>query len=163
MSLNEPTTTLTNTITTIHNSVEVALPQGIPNNAQMMMDISEEETAEMTQRRDQELGYELFGHPHVAAGVANHHTAALMLLSSPMIGARDEEIAVGAAIKKVSVMPVAGGLVLDCGVGLRMDGEIDGEMDVEMEMGMGMGSWGSGLRSPENVELEELEGMFLGF
>jgi hypothetical protein len=117
MSLNEPT---------IHTSIEVTLAQG--NNGQM--DVSEE-TAEMTHRRDQELGYELFGHAHGAPTVPNH-TA---LLSSPTIAAKDDH---AISVKKVTA------LVTDFGL-----------QDVEMT------NWE--LRSPENVELDELDGMFSGF
>ena len=57
------------------------------------------------------------------------------LLSSPMITAKDDH---AANVKKVTA------LVTDIGL-----------QDVEMT------NWG--LRSPENVELDELDGMFRGF
>jgi hypothetical protein len=110
----------------IHNSVEVVVEQA--NNQHM--DIVEE-TAEMTHKRDQELGYELFGHAHTALARTNQ-TA---LLSSPMIVAKDNHTA---EMKKVTA------LVTDIGL-----------QDVEMI------NWE--LRSPENVELDELDGMFSGF
>jgi hypothetical protein len=117
MSLNE---------STIHTSIEVVMEQG---NQQRMEVI--EETAEMTHRRDQELGYELFGHAHGALATPNQPT----LLSSPMIVAKDDH---AANVKKVTA------LVTDIGL-----------QDVEMT------NWE--LRSPENVELDELDGMFSGF
>ena len=118
MSLGEPM---------IHTSVESTLAPG--SNQQMEVI---DETAEMTHRRDQELGYELFGHEHGALAVANQ-TA---LLSSPMIVAKDDHTT--ANVKKVTA------LVTDIGL-----------QDVEMT------NWE--LRSPENVELDELDGMFSGF
>jgi hypothetical protein len=117
MSMNEPT---------IHTSIEVVMEQG---NHQRMEVI--EETAEMTHRRDQELGYELFGHAHGALAAPNQPT----LLSSPMIVAKDDH---AANVKKVTA------LVTDIGL-----------QDVEMT------NWE--LRSPENVDLDELDGMFSGF
>lgn len=117
MSMNE---------STIHTSIEVTMDQG--NRPQMEVI---EETAEMTHRRDQELGYELFGHAHGTLTVPNHPT----LLSSPMMVAKDDH---AANVKKVTA------LVTDIGL-----------QDVEMT------SWE--LRCPENVELDELDGMFSGF
>jgi hypothetical protein len=98
------------------------------NNQQME---AVEETAEMRHRRDQELGYELFGHAHGAAAVATQTT----LLSSPLMVAKDDH---ATNVKKVTA------LVTDIGL-----------QDVEMT------NWE--LRSPENVELDELDGMFSGF
>jgi hypothetical protein len=117
MSLNEPR---------IHTSIEATMEQA--NNQQME---AIEETAEMRHRRDQELGYELFGHAHSAAAVTTQTT----LLSSPMIVAKDDH---ATNVKKVTA------LVTDIGL-----------QDVEMT------NWE--LRSPENVELDELDGMFSGF
>jgi hypothetical protein len=110
----------------IHTSIEVTRE---PASNQQMEVI--EETAEMTHRRDQELGYELFGHAHGTVAISNHPA----LLSSPLIIAKDDH---AVNVKKVTA------LVTD----------IDLE-DVEMT------NWE--LRSPENVELEELDGMFRGF
>lgn len=117
LSLNEPT---------IHTSVEVSGDQA----GNQQMDVIEE-TAEMTHRKDQELGYELFGHAHGALAVPTQ-TA---LLSSPMIVAEDQH---AADSKKVT------SLVTDISL-----------QDVEMT------NWE--LRSPEHVELDELDGMFSGF
>jgi hypothetical protein len=117
MSLNEPT---------VHTSIEVTMDQG----SQQPMEVIEE-TAEMTHRRDQELGYELFGHAHGALAAPHQAT----LLSSPMIVAKDDH---AASVKKVTA------LVTDIGL-----------QDVEMT------NWE--LRSPENVELDELDGMFSGY
>ena len=110
----------------IHTSIEISTEPA--TNPQMEVI---EETAEMTHRRDQELGYELFGHAHRPVA-APHHPA---LLSSPMIVAKDDH---AANVKKVTA------LVTDIGL-----------EDVEMT------NWE--LRSPENVELDELDGMFCGF
>ncbi|KAF7505162.1 hypothetical protein GJ744_001228 [Endocarpon pusillum] len=117
MSLNE---------CSVHTSIEGSLDQG--SNQQME---GIEETAEMTHKRDQELGYELFGHAHGALAVPNQTT----LLSSPMIAAKDDH---ATNVKKVTA------LVTEIGL-----------QDVEMT------NWE--LRSPENVELDELDGMFSGF
>jgi len=117
MSVNEPT---------IHTSIEVTMEQASHRPLEAI-----EETAEMNHRRDQELGYELFGHAHGALAVPNQTP----LLSSPMIVAKEDH---AANVKKVTA------LVTDIGL-----------QDVEMT------NWE--LRSPENVELDELEGMFLGF
>lgn len=111
---------------TVHTSIEVTMEQA--NNGPMEVI---EETPETNHRRDQELGYELFGHAHGALAIPNQ-TA---LFSSPMIAAKENH---AANVKKVTA------LVTD--IGLR---------DIEMT------NWE--LRSPENVELDELDGMFSGF
>jgi hypothetical protein len=98
---------------------------------QDMADEPVEETPEVTHRKDQELGYELFGHSHRSLEVPSQST----LTSSPMIHPRD--VSVVEAVKKVD--------------------NAHQQEDVEM----GEGSWE--LDSPENVELDELDGMFSGF
>jgi hypothetical protein len=117
MSLNEPT---------IHTSIEVTMQQTSSQHMEVI-----EESAEMTHRRDQEWGYELFGHAHGTTAVPTHPA----LLSSPMIIPKDDH---AANVKKVTA------LVTDIAL-----------QDVEMT------NWE--LRSPENVELDELDGMFSGF
>lgn len=112
----------------VHASIEATIEQ--VNNHPVE---TTEETAEMTHRRDQELGYELFGHAN--GPLAASHPTTTTLLSSPMIVAKDDH---ATNVKKVTA------LVTDVGL-----------QDVEMT------SWE--LRSPENVELEELDGMFSGF
>lgn len=109
----------------IHTSIEVTVAEASHQPMEVI-----EETAEMTQRRDQELGYELFGHAHGAVAVPHPH-----LLGSPMMMAKDDH---AANVKKVTA------LVTDIAL-----------EDAEMS------NWG--LRSPENVELDELDGMFSGF
>ena len=92
-----------------------------------------EETPEMTHRKDQELGYELFGQAHGAVGVPSQR----ILTSSPMMQPRHVVSVVEAVVKKINVA--------------------NQQEDVEMTES----SWE--LDSPENVELDELDGMFSGF
>ena len=89
-----------------------------------------EETAELRQKRDQELGYELFGHAHTALVVPQQGA-----LNSPMIPPREDHRA--SAKKAVTIVT-------------DMD-----SLDADLSR------WE--LRSPENVELDELDGMFTGF
>jgi hypothetical protein len=91
-----------------------------------------EETPEMTRRKDQELGYELFGHTRMELSVPSQ----TILTSSPMMQPRHVS-GVETVVKKAEI--------------------INQQEDVEM----GEGSWE--LDSPENVELDELDGMFSGF
>ena len=91
-----------------------------------------EETPEMTNKKDQELGYELFGQAHGALGVPSQ----MISTNSPMIRPRHVS-AVETVVKKVDV--------------------VSQQEDVEMAEC----SWE--LDSPENVELDELDGMFSGF
>lgn len=99
---------------------------------QDMQDEPVDETPEMTRRKDQELGYELFGHNRMELSVPNQRVPP----SSPMMQPRHGPVA-ATAVKKVDVASP--------------------QQDVEM----GEGSWE--LDSPENVELDELDGMFSGF
>ena len=89
-----------------------------------------EETAEVTQRKDQELGYELFGHAH---GVLSTSTQR-MIESSPMIQPRHLHI-METVMKKIEPP----------------------QHDVEMAEG----PWD--MDSPEDVELDELDGLFSGY
>ena len=99
-----------------------------------------EETMEMTHHRDQELGYELFGgQPHGTLGVPNTH---ILVTSSPTIQPRHH------VPRHLSEDVMA----RENHVGLARENE-----DVEMAET----SWG--LSSPENVELDELDGLFSGF
>jgi hypothetical protein len=116
MSLHEPT---------VQVSIETAEEHD-------MHDEPAEETPEMTHRKDQELGYELFGQTHVVIGVPNQR----ILASSPMMRPRHLSEADNVAKK----------------TDLASQRE-----DVEMVEC----SWE--LDSPENVELDELDGMFSGF
>ena len=116
MSLHEPV---------VHVSVEVTEEQS-------MHDEPVEETPEMTHRKDQELGYELFGQAHGALDVPNQR----ILTSSPTMQPRHGSV-VETVVKKANVASQ--------------------QEDVEM----GECSWE--LDSPENVELDELDGMFTGF
>ena len=116
MSLQEPA---------IKASVEVSEEEA-------MQDEPVEETPEMTRRKDQELGYELFGQTHSALSVPNQR----ILTGSPLIQPRHGPV-VETVVKKVEAASQ--------------------QEDVEM----GNGSWE--LDSPENVELDELDGMFSGF
>ena len=97
-----------------------------------MLDEPAEETPEMTHRKDQELGYELFGQTHGVLGVPNQR----ILTSSPMMRPRHISEADNVA-KKTDLASQ--------------------QEDVEMAES----SWE--LDSPENVELDELDGMFSGF
>jgi hypothetical protein len=98
---------------------------------QDMADEPMEETPEMTHKKDQELGYELFGHSHRSLDGPTQR----ILASSPMIQPRDTSVV--ETVKHVD--------------------HAHQQEDVEM----GEGSWE--LDSPENVELDELDGMFSGF
>ena len=117
LSLNEPI---------VHTSVEVTGDRASNQQLEVI-----EETAEMTRRKDEELGYELFGHANGALTLPTR-TA---LASSPMIVAKDDH---AVNMKRVTA------LVTDIGL-----------QDVDMA------NWELG--SPENVELDELDGMFSGF
>jgi hypothetical protein len=97
-----------------------------------MHDEPAEETPEMTHRKDQELGYELFGQTHGVLGLPNQR----ILTSSPMM--RPRHISEGDNVAKKTDLASQ-------------------QEDVEMVEC----SWE--LDSPENVELDELDGMFSGF
>jgi len=93
-----------------------------------------EETAEMTRRKDQELGYELFGHSHGALDVPGQRALGI---TSPMMQARHARAGTDGLPKKGGPVP----------------------MDEDVEMAGG--AWE--LDSPEDVELEELDGLFTDF
>lgn len=89
-----------------------------------------EETAEIRQKRDQELGYELFGHASGALAAPQPAT----LLSSPMIPPKDQQQQAKKTMAIVTDMEI---------------------LDADLS------KWE--LRSPEKVDLAELDGMFRDF
>ena len=99
---------------------------------QDMEDEPAEETPEMTRRKDQELGYELFGHNRMELSVPDQRVPAGSPLMQPRHLSGPET-----AMKKI---------------------DLGGQQE---DIAMGEGSWE--LDSPENVELDELDGMFSGF
>jgi hypothetical protein len=116
MSLHEPA---------VQASIEIA-------DEENKVDEPMEETPEMTRKKDQELGYELFGHAHGALGPPPQR----ILMHSPMMQPKLVSV-VETVAKKINVA--------------------SRHEDVEMSDG----TWH--LDSPENVELDELDGMFSGF
>jgi hypothetical protein len=104
---------------TVHESVEARADE-------VDIDAGVEDTPEMMHRKDQELGYELFGHAH---------SGQIGLTSSPMVQPRNGPAPAATRKSNLAVQ----------------------QEDVEMEET----SWD--LDSPENVALDELDGMFLGF
>lgn len=116
MSLHEPA---------VKVSIEVSEDQNRPEEPV-------EETPEMTHRKDQELGYELFGQTHSVLNVPGQR----ILTSSPVMQPRHVAV-VQTVVKKLDIT--------------------NQQEDIEMAEG----SWD--LDSPENVELDELDGLFSGF
>jgi len=111
----------------LHNPT---IQESVENDPQpSAVDVSEE-TPEMRQKRDRELGMELFGTSHSALHAPEHK----LLTSSPMIPARQDH---HSTISKVNLT-------------LHLD-------DIDMLES----SWA--LKSPEQMDLDELEDLFTGF
>lgn len=93
-----------------------------------------EEMIDVTNRRDQDFGFELFGQSNNALATS----ASSVMLSSPMMQPRETQMYHGAR---------KGGDIINLDISVK---------DVEMT-----GAWE--LKSPENVELDELDRLFSGF
>ena len=109
---------------------------------------STSETAEQTSRRDQELGFELFGQQD--NGAITHPTA--MIASSPMIA--PQKLSTHVEVKKEYHLSNSSSATLNA---TSVSVDVDFK-DIEM---MNTSTWD--MQSPEDVEIGELDGLFSGF